>query len=65
MQHSEEEKRAFFQSLHTLRQRKKEGTFREILAKADLESPFEGHCLKTICSRAEKALDEFDPAEIV
>ncbi len=31
MQHSEEEKRAFFQSLHTLRQRKKEGTFREIL----------------------------------
>ncbi|MBQ1395825.1 MAG: M3 family oligoendopeptidase [Eubacterium sp.] len=41
------------------------GTFREILAKADLESPFEGHCLKTICSRAEKALDEFDPAEIV
>jgi ABC-type multidrug transport system fused ATPase/permease subunit len=31
MQHSEDEKRAFFQSLHTLRQRKKDGTFHEIL----------------------------------
>ena len=31
MQQSEEEKRAFFGSLHTLRQRIKEGTFGEIL----------------------------------
>ena len=31
MDHSEEEKRVFFNSLHTLRQRWKEGTFHEIL----------------------------------
>lgn len=31
MENTTEEKRAFFQSLHTLRQRKKDGTFQEIL----------------------------------
>ena len=31
MDHSEEEKRAFFNSLHTLRQRWRDGTFHEIL----------------------------------
>lgn len=35
-------------------------TFTELLAHANLSSPFDEACLKTVCEAAKKWLDEFD-----
>lgn len=39
-------------------------TFKDLLKKSDLVSPFDGDCLKEVCEVASKWLDAFDQEKL-